>query len=52
LRKQGGPAELDLLSVSDVKMRTAIKKYLVSQGSKITLRQVNESIKKAKTEFS
>jgi hypothetical protein len=52
LRKQGGPAELDLLSVSDIKMRTAIKKYLISQGSKITLRQVNESIQKAKTEFS
>jgi hypothetical protein len=49
LKKQGAPAELDLLSVSDVKMRTAIKKYIVSQGLEITLRQVNESIQKAKT---
>ncbi len=49
LVKQGAPRDLALFSASGFKMRDALRKYLTRNGTEITLRQVNEHIKKAKT---
>jgi len=48
LKKQGTPPELDMLSVSGLKMRTILRERLISQGTQVTLRQVNEHVNKAK----
>jgi hypothetical protein len=47
LVKQGAPQNLDILSISGFKMRTTLRKHIISNGSQVTLRQVNEHIKKA-----